>query len=144
MFLNFFYLKKILLDVFFYIILMCHVKNKKNWIKNYFFIKISYTGLSFFFDLRKLHFPDSAFYEFRWASKTPTISDSYKNYTSLLELKICYIDFKFFVITLHPRTPYATLSNKHLIIYLLYCSYLLSLPLNFQNDHDCKCSPISF
>jgi len=144
MFLIFFYLKKILLDVFFYIILMCHVKNKKNWIKNYFFYKNIIYYLIFFLDLRKPHFPDSEFYGPRWASKTPAISDSYKRYTSLLELKICCIDFKFFAITLRPQTPYATLSNKHLIICLLYCSYLLSLPLNFQNDDDCKCSPISF
>jgi hypothetical protein len=37
--------------------------------------------------------------ELKWASKIPAVPDSYKKYTSWLELETCYADLKFFAIT---------------------------------------------
>jgi hypothetical protein len=48
---------------------------------------------------RKPHSPESVFYRSRWASKTPTFSISYKKRTLWLELEICYLDLKSFIIT---------------------------------------------
>ena len=59
--------------------------------------------LKFYFILfysRKPYLLESVHCGFRWASKTPAVSGSYKRCTSWLELEICCTDFKPFVITL--------------------------------------------
>jgi hypothetical protein len=57
--------------------------------------------LKFYFILfysKKPYFLESVHCGFRWASKTPAVSGSYKRCTSWLELEICCTDFKPFTI----------------------------------------------
>jgi hypothetical protein len=86
---------------------------------------LSVTSLSytFFFFLRKLHSLKSVFYGFKWASKIPVITDSYKRCMSRLELETCCANLKFFVITLRfLGTPSYTLHTPH----SLPCTYIVN------------------
>lgn len=99
-----------------------------------------YPTIFFFFYSRKPHFLKNLLCEFRWASKTLVVPDSYKKYMFWFELETCYANLKLFIITLR-----LLMTGTYLMTCFRHCIVVTSLGMGFpfptreKVQHACIC-----